>query len=274
MRNFKDKVVVITGAGSGIGRALALAFADQGALLALNDVSDSGLAETVQQLQINEDRILTKLFDVSVEANFESFAEEIISKFGQIDLVINNAGIASKNEFVEDMDKSEFDRLIAINFWGMVYGSRVFLPYLREREEAALLNISSIFGWLGIPGLSSYSASKYAIAGFTEALQLEEWVRQSNIYIGIIYPAGVNTEIARSASGADPDTVGRFQKLLKLPPNKAAKIIMRGIKRKKRRILVGRDAHLLGWALWLSRPLVLRVLAKQYRKNVYLAEEP
>lgn len=273
MKDFKDKVVVITGAGSGIGRALAQAFAAQGARLALNDVSQSGLDTTINSLNIDKERVLSKVFDVSEEANFEQFAEEVIEKFGVVDVVINNAGIASKNEFIEDMDKAEFDRLMNINFWGMVYGSRVFLPLLRKGKETSLLNISSIFGWLGIPGLSSYSASKYAIAGFTEALQVEEKVRQSNIHVGIVYPAGVNTEIARSAAGADADTVGRFQKLLKLPPEKAAKIIIRGIRRKKRRILVGRDAHLLGWALWWARPLVLWGLARQYRKNVYLAEK-
>lgn len=272
MKDFKDKVVVITGAGSGIGRALAQAFAAQGARLALNDVSESGLSKTLEGLNIANDRIFTQVFDVSEEANFERFAEGITTHFGEVDIVINNAGIASKNELVEDMDKAEFDRLMNINFWGMVYGSRVFLPLLRKSKKAALLNISSIFGWLGIPGLSSYSASKYAIAGFTEALQLEEKVRQSNVYVGIVYPAGVNTEIARSAAGADPDTVGRFQKLLKLPAEKAAKIIIRGIKGKKRRILVGRDAHLLGWGLWLARPLILWGLARQYRKNVYLTE--
>ncbi|CAG0925928.1 unnamed protein product, partial [Notodromas monacha] len=173
MKDFTNKVVVITGAGSGIGRALAIEFAKRGAHLALNDYSMDQLNATLEKLPSGT-KTFTQGFDVSDAHAMDGFAQSILAHYGHVDVVINNAGVALSKYSVENTSLEDFKWLFGINFWGMVYGSKSFLPLLKQRPQAALVNVSSLFGLSGIPYQAAYSASKMAIRGFTESLAMEQ----------------------------------------------------------------------------------------------------
>ena len=197
MKVFKDKVIVITGAGSGIGRALALALAKQGAKLALNDYKKDTLQETLDLLKLSPDRIFSLDFDVSDKTEMFAFAEAVIAYFGQVDVMINNAGAALGDYRFDEIDLDMFERMMAINFNGVLYGSRAFLPYLKKQPEAALVNISSIFGLAGIALNSPYCASKFAVHGLTQSIAQE--YADTNLTVHSIHPGGINTNISRNA---------------------------------------------------------------------------
>ena len=170
MKNFKDKVAVITGAGSGIGRALAQELASAGAKLALSDINEAGLKETADLLGLAEDRLMTRKLDVADRQAFYDFADDVVNHFGYANMIFNNAGVAL-GATVEKMNYDDFEWLMNINFWGVVYGTKAFLPYLKEAGEGHIINVSSVFGLIGIPTQSAYNAAKFAVRGFTEALR-------------------------------------------------------------------------------------------------------
>lgn len=265
MKNFKNKVVVITGAGSGIGRALAQDFAQRGAKLALNDFKKDILEETLASLP-KDTAVYTAVFDVSKEAEMIQFAKDVEKEYGRVDVMINNAGVAQEALLGTEISTKDFEWLIGINMWGMIYGSRAFLPYLRQQKESSLVNISSVFGLIGIPGVSSYSVSKFAIRGFSEALLLEERIYKTGVTVSSVHPGGIKTNIARSARGADLSRMEEFEKALKMPPPKAAKVIIKGIQRKKSRILVGLDAYILYYMNKYARGLLQKGIMMNYDK--------
>jgi NAD(P)-dependent dehydrogenase (short-subunit alcohol dehydrogenase family) len=268
MKNFQDKVVVITGAGSGMGRALAINFSRLGAQLALNDFNEKSLAETKSMLPASM-KVFTKVFDVSNKDEMYKFADDVMAKFGRVDVMINNAGVAVARHRTNEVSYEDYNWIIGINFWGVMYGSMAFLPYLRKQKESSLVNFSSIFGLHGIPGQAPYAISKFAVRGLTESLQLEEKIHKTGVAVSAVHPGGVKTNIAKASRGAehDPKTIEKFEKTFITSPDKAAKIIINGIRRKKSRILVGIDAVFFSFFVHKARFIAKAILSTAY-KNI------
>ena len=251
MKNFHHKVVVITGAGSGIGRALALDFAGRGARLALSDINEAGLAETVAAAEATGATVRSDRLDVADRAALEAYAAGVLDHFGGVDVVINNAGVALAGDLV-DLEWVDIDWFIGINFWGVVHGTKFFLPALIESGRggggAHLVNISSLFGLVSMPGQSMYNAAKYAVRGMTEALREEMLIGRTGVGVTAVHPGGIKTAIARSARTSakeDQAATAKFfdEKLAKTTPEKAAEVIIRGIEKQQARVLIGLDAH-------------------------------
>jgi short-subunit dehydrogenase len=243
----RAKVAAITGAGSGIGRALAVAMAREGALLALADRDADGLAETVRLVSGAGATASTHVVDVSDEAAVNAFAVDAVTEHGRVDVLVNNAGVALYGSVLE-LSTSEIAWLMNVNFWGVVHGVKAFLPGLLRRPEAAIVNLSSLFGLWGPPGQSAYAASKFAVRGFSESLRAE--LAGTGVHVVTVHPAGIRTAIARSsriAAAADPaaaEAATRFfdRRFLVIPPETAAAAILRGIEKRRDRVLIGRDA--------------------------------
>lgn len=250
MKNLRNKVVVITGAGSGIGRALALNLAGKGSRLALSDVDEAGLAETVALAEkAGAGDVHAARLDVADREAFASYAAEVAAHFGAVNVVINNAGVALAGD-VTDLEYQDMDWIVGINFWGVVHGTKEFLPHLIASGEGHVVNLSSLFGLLAIPGQSAYNATKFAVRGFTEALREEMLIAGHNVGVTSVHPGGIKTAIARNARVSDKEdkaaTAKLFdEKLAKMTPERAAEIIVRGITRNQARVLVGIDAHAL-----------------------------
>jgi NADP-dependent 3-hydroxy acid dehydrogenase YdfG len=251
MRSVDDKVVVVTGAGSGIGRALAVDVARRGALLAISDIDDTGLAETVDLVKRAGAReVRTDHLDVADRVAFASYAEMVAEHFGRVNVVVNNAGVALAGD-VEDLEYADMDWIIGINFWGVVHGTKEFLPHLIASGDGHVVNISSLFGLLSIPGQSMYNASKYAVRGFTEALREEMLVSGHPVRVTAVHPGGIKTAIARngrySAREDAVESAALFdEKMASMTPERAAEIIVtKGVLGGRARVLVGLDAHAL-----------------------------
>jgi NAD(P)-dependent dehydrogenase (short-subunit alcohol dehydrogenase family) len=247
MSFLKDGVAVVTGAGSGIGRALAQQLAAEGWALALADVDEEGLLETAQSLERKSAAVTTHVVDVAEEASVSAFAEDVGRRHGRVTLLINNAGVALEGTF-EEISLDDFRWLMNINFWGVVYGVKYFLPLLKREQRAHIVNISSVFGLIAPPGQSAYSASKFAVRGFTECLRHE--LAGTVVRVSCVHPAGIRTAIARRARiGAGvartglEEKISKFEHLFRTPPEEAAARILRGVERSEPRILIGSDAY-------------------------------
>lgn len=245
-----DKVVVITGAGSGIGRALALSSARAGALLALSDWDRDGLAETAALAeQAGATKVRQDVVDVSDRAAVASWAAGVVEELGRVNLVVNNAGVSATGDF-SDLTYDDLDWIVGINFWGVVHGSKEFLPHLVASGDGALVNISSLFGLVSVPGQSAYNATKYAVRGLTEAIREEMLVNRHPVTVTCVHPGGIRTGISRhgrKAAGLDAARIDALfeTKLAKMSPDRAAEIILDGALAGKPRVLVGLDAHLI-----------------------------
>jgi len=238
---------VVTGAGSGIGRALAQQLASAGSALALADVDKAGLLQTADSLLTKGAVVTTHVVDVADEAAVRAFAQEVSKKHGRVTLLINNAGIALHGNF-DEVSLDDFHLLMNINFWGTVYGVTYFLPLLKREKRAQIVNISSVFGMIAPAGQCAYAASKFAVRGFTEALRHE--LDGGNVGVTCVHPGGIRTQIARHARiGAGVTGTGhqekaaRFEKLLRTSPEVAAARILRGAERREPRVLIGADAY-------------------------------
>ncbi|HYF71904.1 MAG TPA: SDR family NAD(P)-dependent oxidoreductase [Nocardioides sp.] len=248
MKTLEDKVCVVTGAGSGIGRALALNLAGRGARLALSDVDDAGLAGTVDQVKgVGVREVRSDRLDVADRDAFASYAAAVADHFGRVNVVVNNAGVALAGN-LEDLEYADMDWIIGVNFWGVVHGTKEFLPHLVDSGDGHLVNISSLFGLVSMPGQSMYNASKYAVRGMSEAVREEMLIAGHPVGVTVVHPGGIKTAIARNARvSAREDKAKTAQlfdeKLAKMTPERAAEIIVRGILHNRARVLVGLDAH-------------------------------
>lgn len=273
----KNKVAVVTGAGSGIGKATALRLAKEGCRLALNDVSEANLAVTSNEITDTfGTEIFVRNFDVSDWTAMQGFATEVTDHFGHADLVINNAGVALGSFSLEEVTIKDFEWLMGINFWGMVYGSKAFLPTLRSRKESCLVNISSILGLLAIGKQSPYCASKFAIRGFTESIRMEAMMDYPHVNVLSVHPGGIKTNIAKNSkwdSSAFSEEQKKamkeeFEKSFINTPEYAANVIVKGILKNKKRVLIGKDARTM-WriARWFPvnyTKIMIRTFMQKY----------
>ncbi len=258
---FSGKVAVITGAGSGIGRALAQQLAASGANLALSDVNQSGLDETVASL-VGAVKTTTYLFDVGDRSAYQDFVTQVVQDHEQVDIVINNAGIVRLHS-IEDGSYEDYQKTFDINVWGVLYGCKEFLPYLKQSSRAWLVNLSSGAGIIGIANYSSYNMSKFAVRGLTESLRSE--LRDTRVQVCCVHPGGVNTNIVKAGiHSADAQTsVHKLASAIQqMSADQAANIILSGMAKGKKRILVGRDVKILDMVARLLPTAYDRLVAK------------
>lgn len=249
MSSFAGKVVVITGAGSGIGRALALDLAEKGAKLALSDMDSVGLAETVRQVKALGADVKSDHLDVTQREAVLDYADAVAAHFGKVNQIYNNAGIAYHGE-VEKSDFKDIERIMDVDFWGVVNGTKAFLPHVIASGDGHIVNVSSLFGLLATPGQSAYNSAKFAVRGFTESLRQEMLIAGHPVKVTCIHPGGIKTAIARNATagpGEDSAVIAEFfdKKLARTTPEEAAKVIVNGVSKGKGRVLIGADAKFL-----------------------------
>jgi NADP-dependent 3-hydroxy acid dehydrogenase YdfG len=273
MRSFDGRVVAITGAGSGIGRALAVDLAGRGALLALSDVSPDGLAETVDLVKAAGVReVRSDVVDVASADALAGWADAVVGQLGRVNVLISNAGVSLTGE-VADLDPADMTWIVDINFWGVVNGTRAFLPHLIASGDGHVVNLSSLFGLVSMPGQSMYNASKYAVRGFTEALREEMLVAGHPVGVTAVHPGGIKTAIARNARYSDREAAAESaalfdEKLATMPPERAAGIIVtKGILGGRARVLVGLDAHVIHHFARLTGSRYQNVVASVARRT-------
>ncbi len=263
---FEGKTVVITGAGSGIGRALALGFANEKSRVVICDWHEEGLKETLRLIEVAGNKAKALIVDVSDREAVIAFKESIIKEFHTVDILINNAGVSLGENYMESVEMADFEWLMKVNFWGVVYGTQAFLPHLKTRPEAWIVNISSIFGITAMGMNVAYSSSKFAVRGLTESLRME-LIDFPNVTAISVHPGGIKTNIVRYGRHKDVNaanmTSERFDKVARTSPEDAAKVILKGIRKKKGKILIGKDAfvlNLLATLFPVSYSIILRKL--------------
>jgi NAD(P)-dependent dehydrogenase (short-subunit alcohol dehydrogenase family) len=262
MEGFAGKVAVVTGAGSGIGQALALELGRSGAALAISDVNLEGLADTEEGLKAIGAPVRSDRLDVTEREAFLIYADQINEHFGKVNQIYNNAGIA----FVGDIEVTQFkemERVMDVDFWGVVNGTKAFLPHLIASGDGHVVNVSSLFGLMSMPGQGAYNAAKFAVRGFTEALRQEMELNRHPVKVTSVHPGGIRTPIARTATaaqGVDPELTAKLfdKRLASTTPQRAAEIILEGVRKNKARVLVGQDAVVLD--------LIVRITGAGYQR--------
>lgn len=266
MKDFVDKVAVITGAGSGIGRSLAVQLARQGACLALSDVDAAGLAETAGLCEKEGARVRHDVLDVADRDAVQAHAAEVVREFGRVNLVFNNAGVAL-TAHVNEVSWDDLDWITGVNYWGVMHGTKAFLPHLIDSGDGHLVNVSSVFGLIAVPSQSAYNATKFAVRGLTEALRQEMQVQRHPVGVSCVHPGGIKTNIAKSARASpdvDPDTLAKaFERIARTSPDSAAARILRGVRRNEAKVLIGAEAYAID--------LMPRVLGSVYQRIVQTA---
>ncbi len=251
MTEIKGKLAIVTGAASGIGRGTALELARRGARLAISDLDRAGLAETAKRIEAMGTTVTTYLLDVADGDAVYAFAQEIETTHGGADIVVNNAGVAQIAR-VDELTYEDFEWVMNIDFWGMVYGTKAFLPQMQAKGAGHIVNVSSVFGIISVPTQAAYNSAKFAIRGFTEALRHE--MKGTEIKVSCVHPGGIKTNIVRNArflqstqATAREDAASGFDKLAMTTPEKAGRVIVNGIAKNKPRILIGIDAKIIDW---------------------------
>lgn len=249
MEGFAGKVCVVTGAGSGIGQALALELGRSGAKLAISDVDTEGLAKTEAELKAIGAPVKADRLDVTEREAFLLYADEVKEHFGKVNQVYNNAGIAYSGD-VEVSSFKDIERVMDVDYWGVVNGTKAFLPHLIESGDGHVVNVSSLFGIFSVPGQAAYNAAKFAVRGFTESLRQEMLTKHPYVSVTTVHPGGIKTAIARNATAAEGLDVEQLakefdSKLARTTPERAATIILEAVRKKRARVLVGADAKIL-----------------------------
>ena len=261
-QGFAGKVAVVTGAGSGIGRALAIELAKSGAKVAISDVNTEGLAETEARITAIGAPVRSDRLDVTEREAFELYAEAVAKHFGHINQIYNNAGIAYLGD-VEVTPFKDIERVMDVDYWGVVNGTKVFLPHLIASGDGHVVNVSSVFGLFSVPGQAAYNSAKFAVRGFTEALRQEMQAAGHPVKVTTVHPGGIKTGIMRNstaAEGVDKEGLTKIfdKKLANTSPEKAARIILDGVRKNKARVLVGPDATALD--------LIVRITGSGYQR--------
>jgi NAD(P)-dependent dehydrogenase (short-subunit alcohol dehydrogenase family) len=253
MKELRDKVAAVTGAASGIGRSLAFALAREGCHLALSDLQEAALEEVAAELRQLGVRVTVAKLDVADRAAVYAWADRVVADHGRVNLIFNNAGVAL-GATVEGVTYEDFEWLMNINFWGVVYGTKAFLPHLRASGEGHVINLSSVFGLVGIPTQGAYNAAKFAVRGFTESLRMELDMMRCGVSATSVHPGGIKTNIARAARlsesvaavGADPKLAHeKMGANFRTSPDEAARVILGAVKKNLPRVLVGADAYVI-----------------------------
>ena len=262
MEGFAGKVAVVTGAGSGIGQALAIELARSGAKVAISDINTEGLAVTEERLKAIGASVKADRLDVTEREAFELYADAVVEHFGKVNQVYNNAGIAFAGA-IEVSGFKDIEKVMDVDFWGVVNGTKVFLPHLIASGDGHVINVSSIFGLFSVPGQAAYNAAKFAVRGFTEALRQEMLVAGHPVKVTTVHPGGIKTNVVRNMTTVgDVDhaqlTKTFDKKLANTSPEKAAKIILDGVRKNRARVLVGPDAKALD--------LIVRLTGSGYQR--------
>ncbi|HTY26886.1 MAG TPA: SDR family NAD(P)-dependent oxidoreductase [Mycobacterium sp.] len=275
MEGFAGKVAVVTGAGSGIGQALAIELARSGAKLAISDIDTEGLAATEQRINAIGASVKTDRLDVTERESFLAYADAVNAHFGTVNQIYNNAGIA----FAGDIEVSQFkdiERVMDVDFWGVVNGTKAFLPHLIASGDGHVVNVSSLFGIFSVPGQAAYNAAKFAVRGFSEALRQEMILAGHPVKVTTVHPGGIKTAIARNMTAAEGLDVTELaqtfdRKLATTSPQKAARIILEGVRKNKGRVLVGPDAKALDLIVRLTGSGYQRLFARVTARVVPVA---
>ncbi len=262
MEGFAGKVAAVTGAGSGIGQALAIELGRSGASLAISDVDLEGLAETEEQLKAIGAPVRSDRLDVTEREAFHIYADHIKEHYGKVNQIYNNAGIAYTGD-VDITAYKDIERVMDVDFWGVVNGTKAFLPHLKASGDGHVINVSSLFGMLSIPGQAAYNSAKFAVRGFTEALRQEMVHNHQPVKVTAIHPGGIKTAIARNAltaEGVDAAAQSKVfdKRLASTTPQRAAEIILDGVRKNKARVLVGQDAVVID--------LLVRITGSNYQR--------
>ena len=267
MRSFQGRVAVITGAGSGIGRALGVHLAKRGARLALSDINADDVAETALLCEKEGADAIPYRLDVADREAVHEHAEEVVRDFGRANLVVNNAGVALGSDVV-DTSWEDHDWLMGVNLGGVINGTKAFLPKLIDAGEGHIVNISSVFGLIGVPSQAAYNAAKFGVRGYTEALRQELRIARSPVSATCVHPGGIRTNIVRNARGVargsiTPDIAAKgFERITMTTPERAAQVIVRGVERDRARVLIGPDARVFD--------LIPRLIGPRYQDIVGL----
>lgn len=242
----QNKVILVTGGGSGMGRELVLNLLSKNAKVVAIDINENGLQETVTLAGAAKDKLSTFIVDITSKAAVEAFFEKAITQFGFVDGIINNAGIIQPFVKVNDLSYDAIERVMNVNFYGTLYMTKTFLPHLLTRPEAHIMNISSMGGFLPVPGQSIYGASKAAVKLLTEALHSE--LSNTNVKVTVVFPGAVNTNITKNSGLKVPAQAGTENKSMKvLSPAKAAEIMINGMEKDSYRVMVGKDASFMDY---------------------------
>ncbi len=266
MQGFAGKVAVVTGAGSGIGRALAIELGRSGASVAISDIDTEGLAVTEERLKAIGAPVRSDRLNVTEREAFALYADAVKDHFGKVNQIYNNAGIA----FSGDVEVSQFkdiERVMDVDYWGVVNGTKLFLPHLIASGDGHVVNISSVFGLFAVPGQSAYNSAKFAVRGFTEALRQEMILAKHPVKVTTVHPGGIQTAIARNATaaeGLDQASLAEAfdSKMARTSPEKAAQIILAGVAKNKARVLVGTDAKIFDAVVRVTGPGYHRILVQ------------
>ncbi|MGB2920184.1 MAG: SDR family NAD(P)-dependent oxidoreductase [Mycobacterium sp.] len=261
MQGFAGKVAVVTGAGSGIGQALAIELGRSGAHVAISDIDTEGLAVTEERLKAIGTQVKSDRLNVTEREAFQSYADGVAEHFGKVNQIYNNAGIAFTGD-IEISQYKDIERVMDVDFWGVVNGTKSFLPHLIASGDGHVVNVSSVFGLFAVPGQGAYNAAKFAVRGFTEALRQEMALANHPVKVTCVHPGGIKTAIARNATaaeGLDPEELAQTfdKKLASTSPEKAAQIILDGVRKNKARVLVGNDAKMFD--------IVIRAVGARYQ---------
>lgn len=276
MRSFKNKVAAITGAGSGIGRALALQLARQHCALALCDVDEKGLRETAEQAKALGVKVTFAKIDVANREDMHAWADQVVQEHGKVNLIFNNAGVALGST-VDDTLYEDYEWIMGVNLWGVIHGTKAFLPHLKQSGDGHVVNVSSIFGLFAQPTQSGYNMTKFAVRGFTESLRQELDLENCGVSATCVHPGGIKTNIAKNArmtasvssltgGKSSPEKMAaQFESLFITTPEKAADVILDAVKRNARRVLIGGDAKAADMMQRILPVVYQRIITTSFR---------